>query len=111
MPSMSQAGSYFGTLAYLAAVARTGRAGDGAAVVSAMRAAGVFDHPLFGKTSVRADGRVIQHVSRRSQETLEMDEALRLLQNRFGYPGRQGVPSAQRRRMPACEVSKARKEP
>ena len=59
MPSMSQAGSYSGTLAYLAAVARTGRADDGAAVVSAMRAAGVFDDPLFGKTSVRADGRVI----------------------------------------------------
>jgi branched-chain amino acid transport system substrate-binding protein len=59
MPSMSQAGSYSGTLAYLAAVARTGRADDGAAVVAAMRAAGVFDDPLFGKTSVRADGRVI----------------------------------------------------
>ena len=59
MPSMSQAGSYSGTLAYLAAVARTGRADDGAAVVSAMRAAGVFDDPLFGKTSVRADGQVI----------------------------------------------------
>jgi branched-chain amino acid transport system substrate-binding protein len=59
MPSMSQAGSYSGTLAYLAAVARTGRADDGAAVVSAMRAAGVFDDPLFGKTSLRADGRVI----------------------------------------------------
>ena len=59
MPSMSQAGSYSGTLAYLAAVARTGRADDGAAVVSAMRAAGVFDDPLFGKTSVRVDGRVI----------------------------------------------------
>jgi branched-chain amino acid transport system substrate-binding protein len=59
MPSMSQAGSYSGTLAYLAAVARTGGAGNGAAVVSEMRAAGVFDDPLFGKTSVRADGRVI----------------------------------------------------
>ena len=59
MPSMSQAGSYSGTLAYLAAVARTGSAGDGAAVVSAMRDAGVFDDPLFGKTSVRTDGRVI----------------------------------------------------
>ena len=43
MPSMSQAGSYSGTLAYLAAVARNRpRADDGAAVVSAMRAAGVF---------------------------------------------------------------------
>jgi hypothetical protein len=42
---------------------------------------------------------------------LGINEALRLLQNRFGYPGRPGVPSAQRRCMPACEVSKARKEP
>lgn len=59
MPSMSQAGSYSATFAYLNAVAKTGSAKDGAAVVSALRAAGVFDDPLFGKTSVRADGRVI----------------------------------------------------
>lgn len=59
MPSMSQAGSYSATLAYLNAVARTGSARDGAAVVSAMRAAGTFDDPLFGKTSIRTDGRVI----------------------------------------------------
>lgn len=59
MPSMSQAGSYSATLAYLTAVAKSGNPQDGAAVVSGMRAAGVFDDPLFGKTSVRADGRVI----------------------------------------------------
>jgi branched-chain amino acid transport system substrate-binding protein len=59
MPSMSQAGSYSATLAYLNAVARTGSAKDGAAIVTTMRATGAFDDPLFGKTSVRADGRVI----------------------------------------------------
>jgi branched-chain amino acid transport system substrate-binding protein len=59
MPSMSQAGSYSATLAYLNAVAKSGSAKDGAAIVSTLRAAGVFDDPLFGKTSVRADGRVI----------------------------------------------------
>lgn len=59
MPSMSQAGSYSATLAYLNAVAKSGSAKDGAAVVSTMRTAGVFDDPLFGKTSIRADGRVI----------------------------------------------------
>lgn len=59
IPSMSQAGSYSATLAYLNAVAKSGSAKDGAAVVSAMRAAGTFDDPLFGKTSIRADGRVI----------------------------------------------------
>ena len=59
MPSMSQAGSYSATLAYLNAVAKSGNANDGAAVISTLRAAGVFEDPLFGKTSVRADGRVI----------------------------------------------------
>ncbi len=59
MPSMSQAGSYSATLAYLAAAAKVANPRDGAAVVSGMRAAGTFDDPLFGKTSVRADGRVI----------------------------------------------------
>jgi branched-chain amino acid transport system substrate-binding protein len=59
VPSMSQAGSYSATLAYLTAVAKTGSAQDGAAVVSAMRGAGVFDDPLFGKTFVRIDGRVV----------------------------------------------------
>jgi branched-chain amino acid transport system substrate-binding protein len=59
MPTMSQAGSYSSTLAYLKAVAKAGGAKDGAAVVSTMRAAGAFDDPLFGKTTIRADGRVI----------------------------------------------------
>lgn len=59
MPSMSQAGSYSATLAYLNAVAKLGSAKDGAAVVSTMRAAGLFEDTLFGKTSIRADGRVI----------------------------------------------------
>lgn len=59
VPSMSQAGTYSSTLAYLRAVEKVGNAKDGAAVVAAMRAAGTYDDPLFGKTTVRADGRVI----------------------------------------------------
>ncbi|MDB5617178.1 MAG: Extracellular ligand-binding receptor [Tardiphaga sp.] len=59
MPSMSQAGSYSATLAYLNAVAKSGSAKDGAAVVSTLRANGAFDDPLFGKTTVRKDGRVV----------------------------------------------------
>ncbi len=59
VPSMSQAGTYSSTLAYLRAVEKVGSARDGAAVVAAMRAAGTFDDPLFGKTTVRADGRVV----------------------------------------------------
>ncbi len=59
VPSMSQAGTYSSTLAYLRAVEKTGSAKDGAAVVAAMRAAGTYDDPLFGKTTVRVDGRVV----------------------------------------------------
>lgn len=58
-PSMNQAGAYSATLAYLEAVKKVGSAKDGAAVVKAMRAAGTFDDPLFGKTSLREDGRVL----------------------------------------------------
>jgi branched-chain amino acid transport system substrate-binding protein len=59
VPSMSQAGTYSSTLAYLRAVEKVGNAKDGAAVVAAMRAAGTYDDPLFGKTTVRIDGRVV----------------------------------------------------
>jgi branched-chain amino acid transport system substrate-binding protein len=58
-PSMNQAGAYSATLAFLHAVAKLGSAKDGAAVVRAMREAGTFEDPLFGKTSLRADGRVL----------------------------------------------------
>jgi branched-chain amino acid transport system substrate-binding protein len=59
LPSMNQAGAYSATLAYLDAVAKVGSTRDGAAVVRAMREAGSFDDPLFGKTSLREDGRVL----------------------------------------------------
>ncbi|MFT3800852.1 MAG: ABC transporter substrate-binding protein [Burkholderiaceae bacterium] len=58
-PSMTQAGTYSGTIAYLRAVSKLGSAKDGAAVVKAMRDAGTVDDPLFGPTTVRADGRAI----------------------------------------------------
>ncbi len=59
VPSMSQAGSYSATLAYLRAVEKVGDTKDGAAIVAAMRGVGTFDDPLFGKTTIRADGRVV----------------------------------------------------
>jgi branched-chain amino acid transport system substrate-binding protein len=62
VPSMNQAGAYSSTLAYLRAVAKVGSAKDGAAVVAAMRRQGTYDDPLFGKTTVRADGRVIHNM-------------------------------------------------
>jgi branched-chain amino acid transport system substrate-binding protein len=59
MPTMNQAGAYSAALAYLHAVATVGSAKDGAAVVKSIRAAGTFDDPLFGKTTLREDGRVL----------------------------------------------------
>lgn len=59
VPSMSQAGSYSATLAYLRAAEKVGGPGNGAAVVAAMRDVGAFDDPLFGKTTVRTDGRAV----------------------------------------------------
>ncbi len=58
-PSMSQAGTYSSTLAYLDAVKRLGSPDDGRAVVKAMRDASPIDDPLFGKTTVRIDGRAV----------------------------------------------------
>ncbi|WP_247835803.1 ABC transporter substrate-binding protein [Bradyrhizobium sp. 200] len=58
-PSMNQAGAYSAALAYLKAVAKVGSPKDGAAVVKAMREAGTFEDPLFGKTALREDGRVV----------------------------------------------------
>jgi branched-chain amino acid transport system substrate-binding protein len=59
LPSMNQAGAYSATMAYLKAVARVGSPKDGVAVARAIREAGTFDDPLFGKTWLREDGRVV----------------------------------------------------
>ncbi len=59
VPSMSQVGTYSATLANLRAVEKVGSAKGAAAVVAAMRDACTFDDPLFGKTTVRVDGRVV----------------------------------------------------
>ncbi len=58
-PSMNQAGAYSAALTYLKAVAKVGSPKDGAAVVKAIREMGTFDDPLFGKTTLREDGRVL----------------------------------------------------
>jgi branched-chain amino acid transport system substrate-binding protein len=58
-PSMNQAGAYSASLTYLKAVAKVGSPKDGAAVVKAIRDMGTFDDPLFGKTTLREDGRVL----------------------------------------------------
>ena len=58
MPNDMHAGVYSATLHYLKAVAKVGNATDGKAVVNAMKAMPT-DDPLFGKGSIRADGRKI----------------------------------------------------
>jgi branched-chain amino acid transport system substrate-binding protein len=55
-PAMNQAGVYAGTLHYLKAVAALKSATDGKAVVAKMKEMPT-DDPLFGKGTIRADGR------------------------------------------------------
>ncbi|PVA09672.1 ABC transporter permease [Pelagivirga sediminicola] len=56
-PTMVQAGVYSGTMAYLAAVEAVGST-DGKAVAAKMKETEI-DDPLFGKVTVRGDGRAI----------------------------------------------------
>lgn len=61
-PSMTQAGAYSATLAYLQAVKKVGSTKDGRAVLKAIRDAGTFDDPLFGPSTLREDGRLIHRM-------------------------------------------------
>ena len=61
MPNDMQAGCYAATLHFLKAVAQAGGAEDGRAVVAAMKATPTED-PLFGRGTVRQDGRKIHPV-------------------------------------------------
>jgi branched-chain amino acid transport system substrate-binding protein len=58
MPTMVQAGVYAGVLHYLKAVQALKSKDDGKAVVEKMKALPT-DDPLFGKGTIRADGRKI----------------------------------------------------
>jgi branched-chain amino acid transport system substrate-binding protein len=58
VPNDMQAGVYSAVLHYLKAVDKVGAATDGKAVVAAMKAMPT-DDPLFGKGTIRADGRKI----------------------------------------------------
>ena len=59
MPSEVHAGVYSKALHYLEAVAKVGSAKDGVKVVNAMKAT-TYDDPLFGKVTIRADGRAVK---------------------------------------------------
>jgi branched-chain amino acid transport system substrate-binding protein len=56
MPNDMQAGVYAATMHYLKAVEKVGAATDGKAVVDAMKSMPT-DDPLFGRGTIRADGR------------------------------------------------------
>jgi branched-chain amino acid transport system substrate-binding protein len=58
MPNDMHAGVYASTLHYLKAVDKVGDANDGKAIVVAMKATPT-DDPLFGKGSIREDGRKV----------------------------------------------------
>ncbi|HUC51767.1 MAG TPA: ABC transporter substrate-binding protein [Xanthobacteraceae bacterium] len=58
MPNHMQAGVYSATMDYLRAVDKVGSPADGRAVVSAMKATPV-DDPLFGRVTIREDGRAV----------------------------------------------------
>lgn len=57
MPTMNHAGVYSETLAYLRAAQATGSS-SGQAIIARMKAAPI-DDPLFGPTTIRADGRAV----------------------------------------------------
>jgi branched-chain amino acid transport system substrate-binding protein len=58
MPNHMHAGVYSGTLHYLKAVEKIGSPADGRAIVTAMKATPT-DDPLYGRGTIRADGRKI----------------------------------------------------
>ncbi len=58
MPNHMQAGVYSATMDYLRAVDKVGSPSDGSAVVAAMKATPV-DDPLFGRVTIRQDGRAL----------------------------------------------------
>jgi branched-chain amino acid transport system substrate-binding protein len=61
MPDDMQAGIYSAVLAYLKAVDKVGAAEDGKAVVAAMKSM-TFEDPVYGKVTVREDGRAMHPV-------------------------------------------------
>ena len=58
LPSMNMAGVYAGTMHYLKAVVALKSAADGKAVVAKMKSMPT-DDPVFGKGTIRADGRAL----------------------------------------------------
>ena len=60
-PNDMQAGVYSSVLAYLKAVDKVGKADDGKAVIATMKASSAED-PVYGKVTIRPDGRAMHPV-------------------------------------------------
>ena len=101
LPTMVQAGVYSAVTHYLKAVAALKSAADGKAVVAEMKKMPT-DDPLFGKGTIRADGRKIHPAYLFEVKTPDESKyPRRLLQAARHHPGRRGIPSAQGRQLPA----------
>ena len=93
-PTMVHAGVYSAVLHYLKAV-EAAKTDDGTKVIAQMKSMPT-DDPLFGKGSIRADGRKIHPAYLVEVKKPASPRALRLLQGPHDHPGRAGVPSAGR---------------
>ena len=93
MPNDMQAGVYSAMVHYLKAVAALKNAGDGQAVVAKMKELPT-DDPLFGRGTIRIDGRKISSsLPLRDQEALRVQWRVGLFQTGHDDPRRAGFPS------------------
>ena len=98
MPTMVQAGVYSAVTHYLKAVHELKSDADGAAVVAKMKSMPT-DDKLFGKGTIRADGRKIHDMYLfEVKKPEESKGAVGLLQGARHHPGGRGVPPARRGR-------------
>ena len=95
VPTMIQAGVYAGTLHYLKAVAALKSAADGKAVVAEMKKQPT-DDPLFGKGTIRADGRKL-HRPICSKSRSRRNPSIRATSTRPAPPSRPTRPSVRSR--------------
>ena len=102
-PTMVHAGVYAAMLHYLKAVEAL-NSDDGTKVVAKMKEMPT-DDPLFGKGTIRADGRKVHDVSDPGEDAGRIEGAVGLLQGARDDPGRPGLPAAHRGRLPAGEMT------
>ena len=104
MPNHMQAGVYSAVLHYLKAVDKVGSPTDGRAVVAAMKAMPT-DDPVFGKGTIRADGRQVHPMYLLQVKTpAEFEKRMGRVQDHRHHSRRQGVPAAERGRLPAGQL-------